>query len=633
MADKPTIPDFPNLPDFGQMITQACEVVASVRGIPYDFNGTLSLENKFVVLFKTVKEMFVAQDELVKSYKALYEFINNYFSNLDVQEEVNKKIQSMADDGSLLSLFSPTIANKTSEWLSKNITNPSNPPIDKSLTVENAAGDSKETGNNVFSSLTIANRKPFTTSLPYNLIDLTNLTFGVNLYTALEQNIYAVYSAPRTAITSVIPVKSTNIHLYDKRGENFNELFEYDYKGTLLKHTDGLSTYTLLANTSYIRVTIKDVNNVNDVITNCVSVCYDNYSADFENSAESLQIANCYIRSYKPTSLNVLNGYITNNIFYTSDIYMSARVPVSPRTKIKVTCFLKGASLLPVAEFIDYNGNVIGTTAKTTKDTVYCCEEVVIPDGCCSVNVNSYMDNNTVLQVSTNYQSISEKIGYTGDSICYGLGYSGGYSGIVDKQLGITSNNIAASGGHIAKDRSDVFVISDSIKLLDSDITMLIMEGGINDYNNYVKLGRITDDYNADIDQTTFYGGLEKLMRDANTRFPEIPKAFVIIHKANLCCVKNPDDIHENNVTFENYIDAIYACCRKYGIDVIDINKNSGFNTYIPDIARKYTYKDSNYPYGDGLHPNIAGYSKWYVPQIVNWIEHRQGTSNSILFS
>lgn len=183
---------------------------------------------------------------------------------------------------------------------------------------------------------------------------------------------------------------------------------------------------------------------------------------------------------------------------------MSARVPVSPRTKIKVTCFLKGASLLPVAEFIDYNGNVIGTTAQTTTDTVYCCEEVVIPDGCCSVNVNSYMDNNTTLQVSTNYQSISEKIGYTGDSICYGLGYSGGYSGIIDKQLGITSNNIAESGGHIAKDRSDVFVISDSIKLLDSDITMLIMEGGINDYNNYVNLGRITDDYNADIDQTTF---------------------------------------------------------------------------------------------------------------------------------
>lgn len=123
MADKPTISDFPTLPDFGQMITQACEVVASVRGIPYDFNGTLSLENKFVVLFKTVKEMFDAQDELVKSYKALYDFVNNYFSNLDVQEEINNKIKNMVNTGELTKLIlpyikaSPIIVNSLDEMI------------------------------------------------------------------------------------------------------------------------------------------------------------------------------------------------------------------------------------------------------------------------------------------------------------------------------------------------------------------------------------------------------------------------------------------------------------------------------------------------------------------------------------
>ena len=146
MAEKPKIPDFPTLPDFGQMITQACEVVASVRGIPYDFNGTLSLESKFVVLFKTVKEMFDAQDELVKSYKALYDFVNQYFTNLDIQTEVNKKIEEMKDSGDLLNLLKPTVSNEVSTWLTSNITNPSNPPIDKSLTVENAAADSKVVG-------------------------------------------------------------------------------------------------------------------------------------------------------------------------------------------------------------------------------------------------------------------------------------------------------------------------------------------------------------------------------------------------------------------------------------------------------------------------------------------------------
>lgn len=162
MADKPKIPDFPNLPDFGQMITQACEVVASVRGIPYDFNGTLSLENKFVVLFKTVKEMFEAQDELVKSYKALHDFINQYFSNLNLQNEVNKKIESMKESGELLTLLKPTVNNEVSAWLTANITNPSNPPIDKSLTVENTAADAKVTGDKI-------------NSLKKNLVGLQNI--------------------------------------------------------------------------------------------------------------------------------------------------------------------------------------------------------------------------------------------------------------------------------------------------------------------------------------------------------------------------------------------------------------------------------------------------------------------------
>ena len=166
MAEKPTIPDFPTLPDFGMMITQACEMVASVRGIPYDFNGTLSLENKFVVLFKTVKEMFDAQDELVKSYKALYDFVNQYFTNLDVQTEVNKKIEEMKVSGELLNLVKPTVSNEVAKWLTSNITNPSNPPIDKSLTVENAAADAKVVGERLFKD-GLAYSKQFSSSAYY----------------------------------------------------------------------------------------------------------------------------------------------------------------------------------------------------------------------------------------------------------------------------------------------------------------------------------------------------------------------------------------------------------------------------------------------------------------------------------
>lgn len=80
--------------------------------------------------------MFDAQDELVKSYKALYDFVNQYFTNLDLQTEVNKKIEEMKGSGELLNLLKPTVINEASTWLTSNITNPSNPPIDKSLTVK-----------------------------------------------------------------------------------------------------------------------------------------------------------------------------------------------------------------------------------------------------------------------------------------------------------------------------------------------------------------------------------------------------------------------------------------------------------------------------------------------------------------
>lgn len=164
MADKPPIPDFPTLPDFGQMITQACEVVASVRGIPYDFNGTLSLENKFVVLFKTVKEMFDAQDALVKSYKELYEFVNTYFDNLEVQEEINNKLDNMAREGTLLNMIKPTISNETTKWLAAHITNPTSPAVDTSLTVQGAAADSFMTGS-LLSSLFSPNYNYFRENL------------------------------------------------------------------------------------------------------------------------------------------------------------------------------------------------------------------------------------------------------------------------------------------------------------------------------------------------------------------------------------------------------------------------------------------------------------------------------------
>ena len=45
------------------------------------------------------------------AYAQLQDYVNNYFASLDVQQEINNKLDSMASDGSLLALISPLILN------------------------------------------------------------------------------------------------------------------------------------------------------------------------------------------------------------------------------------------------------------------------------------------------------------------------------------------------------------------------------------------------------------------------------------------------------------------------------------------------------------------------------------------
>lgn len=277
MADKPKIPDFPTLPDFGQMITQACEVVASVRGIPYDFNGTLSLENKFVVLFKTVKEMFDAQDSLVKSYKELYEFVNTYFDNLDVQKEINNKLDNMSREGTLLNIIKPTVTNETTKWLAANITNPTSPAVDKSLTLQGAAADSFMTGS-LLSSLFSPNDNSFRE----NLIEGTTFTEGHYIDSNGIMHVNKDYS-----YTDYIAVPS-RISLQMKSGFDifvsvYNEKKEYIYS----YYTNNAKTVNLLDDAHFIRYSVATPKKYIKTLTNPMYTLQRELLANFYHGAFS----------------------------------------------------------------------------------------------------------------------------------------------------------------------------------------------------------------------------------------------------------------------------------------------------------------------------------------------------------
>lgn len=80
-------------------------------------------------------------------------FITTYFDNLDVQEEINNKLDQMAEDGSLLAVIKDTVESKTATtttaWLTEHITEPEGVVIDTSLTVAGACADAKATGDRI----------------------------------------------------------------------------------------------------------------------------------------------------------------------------------------------------------------------------------------------------------------------------------------------------------------------------------------------------------------------------------------------------------------------------------------------------------------------------------------------------
>ena len=77
-------------------------------------------------------------------------YVENYLANLDVQDEIDHKIDQMVADGSLRNLIRPDVEAQTilttTNWLDAHITQPTTPAVDTSLTIPGAAADAAVVG-------------------------------------------------------------------------------------------------------------------------------------------------------------------------------------------------------------------------------------------------------------------------------------------------------------------------------------------------------------------------------------------------------------------------------------------------------------------------------------------------------
>ncbi len=603
MSTKPNIPNFPDLPDVGNMIAQACELIANIRGIPYDFNGTLSLENKFTVLFKTVQEMFKAQDELVKSYKELYDFINTYFDNLDVQEEINNKINQMAKDGSLVSIMSPTISSETTKWLATNITNPSNPPIDKSLSVSGAAADALVTGNNSYKYAVSSNFASFSVAVTH---DDKSATFTVHCSDGFLFTTNSFYDS------------------YALNGKAGTYTFSTPFGG-------GTFVVTFRPSDKSIHVyLVQEFIPVTDVIIYSIAL-----NPDYTLITEVYNVSEQYDTTL--TKLNdAANARITGNFankFAVSANFSTFSVPVThneDNTKLTFTVNCTGGFLFTINGFYSadtlnglsgtysfgtpFGGNTFVVTFRPSDTSVHVYllgEFIPITD----VIIYSVALNPDYSLITEVYSVFKEKVPLStnnlGDKtfsifnkvVCCGDSYTSGhietpssttptnekYSWVkyIESITGNTFINCGSSGANVLTWQSAERGLK---KAKSSGVSQCYTIGlGLNDASDraeHVNVGTVDD---IGTDKQTYYGGYSKIIRELHTISPN----------SIIFCFTMPFE----NDTNAPYNKAIVDICNSY---------KATYKTYVIDL-RKYTkYYNFNTVQNNavGGHYSPAGYQQ-----------------------
>ena len=155
--------------------------------------------------------------QLTQAWTETKNYIDNYFNNLDVQEEINNKLNAMALDGTLTDLIEPLVSTDipsiVTAWLTENV-DPvgSAVVVDNSLSVSGAAADAKVSGDEI--------RKLITSKTNYYDFNEIEYEFTDNGYVNGNGDMESSVNAKNTGYISVSPneifyIKALGVSAFD----------------------------------------------------------------------------------------------------------------------------------------------------------------------------------------------------------------------------------------------------------------------------------------------------------------------------------------------------------------------------------------------------------------------------------
>ncbi|MBR5286869.1 MAG: SGNH/GDSL hydrolase family protein [Clostridia bacterium] len=181
-----------------------------------------------------------------------------------------------------------------------------------------------------------------------------------------------------------------------------------------------------------------------------------------------------------------------------------------------------------------------------------------------------------------------------------------GWPGRIIEGNKMSGANKGVSGASISNCRNANTVIAQLQNESGKTYDFVIMHGGVNDAWDVAPIGTMTEGFDAELDLSTFAGGLEATFKYAKETFKDAQFGYIINFKINRADVGKLADMSE-------YFDMAKQICDKWEIPYLDLYSDEDFNNNV------LKYKEYTNLY-DLIHPSSAGFDV-LAPVISDWMK------------